>query len=424
MSDEEKIRVLIVDDIPETRENLRKLLYFENDIEVVAAASSGEEGIEFSKEYRPDIVLMDINMPGRDGISASEAIAREAPATQVIMMSVQSEADYLRRSMLAGARDFLTKPFTGDELVSTIRRVYDMGESRRRAMPAVQPAAVGSAAAAAAPLQAAGKLIAVFAPKGGVGCTTLAVNLAISIHRAVRGKESVLLVDASLQFGDIAVMLDLRPTHSIADVATQIEEMDNSMIETVITPHSTGIKVLLSPPRPEMADMVSADHLERIMAQLKRQYDYIIVDTWTSLHDTVLTILDAADLIVLPTTPDISSLRNVRLFFEVTEQLGYPSEKMVLVLNKSDRRSGIRANDIQESLKHTVIAEVPLDDAAALMSVNRGVPFVVSDPARPISQAIIRLAQNLLETWAAAEAAAVESPVDDTDRRRLGRFFR
>jgi pilus assembly protein CpaE len=423
MSDEEKIRVLIVDDIPETRENLRKLLYFENDIEVVAAASSGEEGIEFSKEYHPDIVLMDINMPGVDGISASEAIAREAPSTQVIMMSVQSEADYLRRSMLAGARDFLTKPFTGDELVSTIRRVYQMGESRRRAMPAIQPAAAGSAAAAA-PLQAAGKLIAVFAPKGGVGCTTLAVNLAIAIHRAVRGKESVLLVDASLQFGDIAVMLDLRPTHSIADVTTQIEDMDNAMIETAITPHSTGIKVLLSPPRPEMADMVTADHLERIMAQLKRQYDYIIVDTWTSLHDTVLTILDAADLIVLPTTPDISSLRNVRLFFEVTEQLGYPSEKMVLVLNKSDRRSGIRANDIQESLKHTVIAEVPLDDAAALMSVNRGVPFVVSDPARPISQAIIRLAQNLLETWAAAEAAAVESPVDDTDRRRLGRFFR
>jgi pilus assembly protein CpaE len=424
MSDEEKIRVLIVDDIPETRENLRKLLYFENDIEVVAAASSGEEGVEFAKEYNPDIVLMDINMPGVDGINASEMIAREAPATQVIMMSVQSEADYLRRSMLAGARDFLTKPFTGDELVSTIRRVYKMGESRRRAMPAAQPTVAGPAAVAAAPVQAAGKLIAVFAPKGGVGCTTLAVNLAIAIHRAVRGKESVILVDASLQFGDIAVMLDLRPTHSIADVATQIEDMDNSMIETVITPHSTGIKVLLSPPRPEMADMVSAEHLERIMEQLKRQYDYVIVDTWTSLHDTVLTILDLADTIVLPTTPDISSLRNVRLFFEVSEQLGYPPEKMVLVLNKSDRRSGIRAHDIQESLKHTVIAEVPLDDAAALTSVNRGVPFVVSDAARPISQSITRLAQSLLDTWAAAEAEEAEPQADDTDRRRLGRFFR
>lgn len=194
----EKIRVLIVDDIPETRENLRKLLYFEADIDVVGAASSGEEGIEFAKEYNPDIVLMDINMPGVDGISASEAIAREAPATQVIMMSVQSEADYLRRSMLAGARDFLTKPFSGDELVSTIRRVYEMGESRRRAMPAVQPMAAGPAMAAVAPAAPEGKIIAVFAPKGGVGCTTLAVNMAIAMHRVVRGKESVTLVDGSL----------------------------------------------------------------------------------------------------------------------------------------------------------------------------------------------------------------------------------
>ena len=422
---EEKIRVLIVDDIPETRENLRKLLYFESDIDVVAAAASGQEGIDFSKEYRPDIVLMDINMPGVDGIAASEAIAREAPATQVIMMSVQSEADYLRRSMLAGARDFLTKPFTADELISTIRRVYEMGESRRRAMPVVQPVAAGPTAAAAAPSTPEGKVIAIFAPKGGVGCTTLAVNLAIAMYRAVRGKESVVLVDASLQFGDIAVMLDLRPTHSIADLASQIDDMDHAMLESVLTPHSSGIKALLAPPRPEMADMVSADHLERIVDQLKRHFDYIIIDTWTSLHDTVLVILDAADLIVLPTTPDISSLRNVRLFFEVTDQLGYPAEKMSLVLNKSDRRSGIRAADIQESIKHNVIAEVPIDGAAALASVNRGVPFVIGDAARPISQAITQLAENLLETWAVAEAEAeVEPQAEDADRRRLGRFFR
>lgn len=421
----EKIRVLIVDDIPETRENLRKLLYFEADIDVVAAASSGAEGIEFAKEYRPDIVLMDINMPGVDGIAASEAIAREAPATQVIMMSVQSEADYLRRSMLAGARDFLTKPFSGDELVSTIRRVYEMGESRRLAMPVVQPAAAGPAAMAAAPPPPEGKIVAVFAPKGGAGCTTLAVNLSIALYRALRGQESVVLVDASLQFGDIAVMLDLRPTHSIADLVAQIDDMDYSMLESVLTPHATGVKALLSPPRPEMADMVTADHLERILDALKRHYDYIVVDTWTSLHDTVLAILDAADLIVLPTTPDISSLRNVRLFFEVTEQLGYPSEKLGLVLNKSDRRSGIRASDIQESIKHTIIAEIPLDSVAALTSVNRGVPFVVSDAARPISQAIINLAGHLLEAWAAAEAEAMAEPqAEEADRRRLGRFFR
>src|SRR3954452_11032860 len=119
------IKVLIVDDIPETRENLKKLLAFEQDIEVVGTASTGREGLELAKELMPDIILMDINMPDMDGISATEAISKAVPQTSVVMMSVQSEADYLRRAMLAGARDFLTKPISGEELYSTIRSVYE-----------------------------------------------------------------------------------------------------------------------------------------------------------------------------------------------------------------------------------------------------------------------------------------------------------
>ena len=127
------IRVLIVDDIPETRENLKKLLFFETDIEVVDTATSGEEAVECARELRPDIILMDINMPGLDGISAGEMITKDVPQAQIIMMSVQGEADYLRRSMLAGAREFLIKPFSSEELVSTIRRVYDLGAPQRAA---------------------------------------------------------------------------------------------------------------------------------------------------------------------------------------------------------------------------------------------------------------------------------------------------
>ena len=126
----EKIRILIVDDIPDTRENVRKLLAFESDIEVVGVAGTGREAIQSARDLKPHIIMMDINMPDMDGITAVETIMRESTLAQVIMMSVQSEADYLRRSMLAGARDFLTKPFTGEDLVSTIRRVHRMGQSR------------------------------------------------------------------------------------------------------------------------------------------------------------------------------------------------------------------------------------------------------------------------------------------------------
>jgi pilus assembly protein CpaE len=368
-------------------------------------------------------VLMDINMPGVDGISASEAIAREAPAAQVIMMSVQSEADYLRRSMLAGARDFLTKPFSGDELVSTIRRVHEMGESRRRAMPAMQAAPTGPTPSVAVPERPEGKVVAVFSPKGGTGCTVVAANLAIALQRANQG--SVVLVDGSLQFGDAAVALDLQPLHTMYDLMDHIDEMDGPLVESVLTAHSGGMKVLLAPPRPEMSEYVTAENLQRILEVLKRQFGYVVVDTWTSLHDTVLAVLDLADVIVLLTTPDIPSLRNVRLFFEVTEQLGYPPEKILLVLNKSDaRRSRIRAKDIEESIKHPVAAELPLDDYVPL-SVNQGVPFLLSDSSRAISQSIARFAEKLLEAWALAaeEEKAQQEEIEDPARRRLGRFF-
>src|SRR4051812_47057204 len=143
----DKIGVVIVDDIPETREHLSKLLSFENDIEVVGMAASGLEALELAARLRPDVVLMDINMPGMDGIATTEQLSATVPTASIVMMSVQGEADYLRRSMLAGAREFLVKPFSSDELCSSIRQVYARErEKLGRMLPLTQmmaPAALG-----------------------------------------------------------------------------------------------------------------------------------------------------------------------------------------------------------------------------------------------------------------------------------------
>ena len=154
----DQIRVLIVDDIPETRDHLTKLLGFESDIEVVGAAASGAQALQLAAELMPDVVLMDINMPDMDGIAATEQLSAEVPDAAVVMMSVQGEADYLRRSMLAGAREFLVKPFSSDELTASIRQVYTREQekqSRRAAAPVMVssngtgPAAPTAAAAIA-----------------------------------------------------------------------------------------------------------------------------------------------------------------------------------------------------------------------------------------------------------------------------------
>ena len=132
MPDQPTIRVLIVDDIAETRDNLEKLLFFEKDIQVIAKASTGREAVAMAKQHQPDVVLMDINMPDMDGIAATEAMLSQVPTVQVIMMSVQGEHDYLRRSMLAGAREFLTKPISAEELYHAIRHVYRLQTTQRR----------------------------------------------------------------------------------------------------------------------------------------------------------------------------------------------------------------------------------------------------------------------------------------------------
>jgi pilus assembly protein CpaE len=421
----DKIRVLIVDDIPETRENVRKLLAFEADVEVVGVAATGREAVQLARDLQPNIVMMDINMPDMDGITAVEMITRDVPIAQVIMMSVQSEADYLRRSMLAGARDFLTKPFTSEDLVSTIRRVHRMGQTRAATLaaaapPAAQPQAggKGGSAVAARPGKE-GAVIVVFGPKGGIGTTTLAVNLAVALHQRPEAGRTI-LVDASLQFGDVGVFLNLPPNRNITDLCATIEDLDPDSIDTSAIAHASGIKVLLAPPRPEMADLVSPDFLKRILEELRRQYDFVVVDTATVINDAVLTALDLADRIVLVATPDIPSIKNARLFFEITDALNYSPNKIMLVINKVDRRSGITAQMIEDNIKHQVVGQIPLDEILVLTSINRGVPLMVDQRVKPIGQAIQQLADRVAaEFRRAAEAAA--GPAEDA-RKRTGLF--
>src|ERR1700682_3550693 len=173
----EKIRILVVDDIAETRENLGKLIGFESDMVIVASAGGGQEAVEFAKKERPDVILMDINMPDMDGITATEIIANTVPESPIIMMSVQGVKDYLRRSMLAGAREFLVKPFSADELVNAIRHVHELEKVKRSRYQQAAPAptfAGGGGGAGGQSLTAVlqprrGKIITFFSPKGGVG---------------------------------------------------------------------------------------------------------------------------------------------------------------------------------------------------------------------------------------------------------------
>ena len=399
----DRIAVLIVDDIQETRDHLTKLLGFESDIEVVGAAASGPEALELAQRLNPAIVLMDINMPGMDGIATTEQMAALEPSASVIMMSVQGEADYLRRSMLAGAREFLVKPFSSDELVSSIRQVHDREKDKATRL-AERPAGTASDTG-----REPGRIITVFSPKGGVGRTTVAVNLAV-VAAAEMGKK-VALVDASFQFGDVGVLLNLNPKNkSIADLIPDMAEGDPEMIDQVLVTHSSGLRVMLAPPSPEMSELITTAFLRRILERLRDTHDLVIVDSWPWFHDTTLGLLDLSDEILALLTLEITNIKNIRLFLEVADQLGYPAGKIKLVLNRADSALGIRVSDVEHSIGRRIDETIVSDGRSVVYALNRGVPFVTSNREAQVSQDIIRLARSVIGE-AVKPAAQREKPV-------------
>ncbi len=396
----DKTRVLIVDDIAETRENIRKLLQFETSVDVVGAARTGKEAIELVSELQPHVVLMDINMPDMDGIVATEAIRQKIPWTQIVVLSVQSDANYMRRAMLAGARDFLTKPPAIDDLISAIRRAGTMAVEEKEKVSAggltFSPSR-GSKMSMPSVFANEGSVITVYSPKGGTGCSTVAANLAISLQN---DDSQVIIVDANLQFGDTAIFFNEQGKNHVGDLTIRVDELDPEVVEEVVITHATsGVKILASPPRPEMADEITDDQFIKLLDYLKKLYAYVIIDTSSDLNDLTLAALENAAMVVLITTQDIPAIANSRTFLDVSTALGLPPDSIIFIMNRYDKRINITPEKIGDNFKKQIEAIIPLDSRTVIPSVNRGVPFMLESKNRsqPAGRAMLSLAEIVRE---------------------------
>jgi pilus assembly protein CpaE len=415
MASGQKIGVIVVDDIAETRENIKKLLQFEPDIEVVGTARTGKEAVAMAKEKRPNVIIMDINMPDMDGITATEQITKDVPSAQIVILSVQNDSDYLRRAMMAGARDFLTKPPSGDELISTIRRAYEISRARAISMP-IQ---VGSGSSGQSNSPQEGKIITFYSAKGGVGCTTLATNLALALHTE---ETKVCVVDCNLQFGDVAVFFNIKPQHSVIELFESAEALDPEFIASVALSHASGVRIFLAPSSPEQADVVNAAQVKKTLEVLKTLFSYVIVDTASALTEIALSIFDVSDKIVVITTPDIPAIKDARIFFDLIDALSYPPDRVMFALNRVDKRGGITAQNIQDSIKHEVTAQIPLEERV-LFSINNGVPLFASSRNLPFAQSIADMAAKLkagFQPISEKEQAAEDKTRKSAPRRLFG----
>ncbi|MDQ6846976.1 MAG: response regulator [Candidatus Dormibacteraeota bacterium] len=387
------IRVLIADESRQVTDNISRRLALEEGLEVCGTASNGESAVQEALWLKPDIAIVDAGLPGMDGGQTTEMLIQALPGTGVIMMSMEAENDAYRLAMLAGAREFLQKPFKGDDLVAAVRRVHAFEQRRGVSAPAPAVAAAatsapsdpGSGVAAAPAVSRRGVVTAVISGKGGVGKTVIAINIAAALAEKHAG--AVVLVDLSLQYGDVGAALDLPTDHSITDLLAENGTADADMIRQVLV-NGPGFQVLLAPTSPELADYVSPAHLTDLIATLRSEFDYIIVDTPSYLNEVSIHTVELADHLVMVTDLSVTGIKNARLTRGVLETLEVDPAKVIVVGNHRDGVGGLDRRGAETFLGAHISVEIPFAADVVATSVNKGVPFVVSSPDAPTSSAV------------------------------------
>lgn len=390
-------RVLVVAAQPAIQLQLGNTL--RHDGHEIVTAPDAQEGMRRWAADRPDLIAIDEDLRGTSGMELLSRIRTAEPAgthTPIVLLGGTADIDAKVRALRAGADDYLGKPVHPQEFSARVRGLLARFGRSQPTPPAVRR-------------NTNGKVVAFYGAKGGVGTTTLAINTAIALHREL--KRSVALVDANFQFGDHRVFLDLGLNQrSIVD-AVEASSVDSEIMKRVMVRHDSGIDLLLAPPAPESAELVSSEHhhLLKVIEVLKSMYDYVVVDMDHRLDEHMLDVIGAADRLVVVMTADLSCLKNVRLVLATMSQLAVPDERLMLVLNRANAFTGISARSVESVLKTPIADMIVNDYRTAVSSLNSGAPFMATKPESGLAKAVLELARMIEQrTSARAESAELE----------------
>jgi pilus assembly protein CpaE len=381
------IPALAIVDPGATQQQIEAALGSQNEFRLVSVLNSVENLPKEILNADPEIILIDHQVAEQSTLDTIDELALRFP--QVPMVAILPTGDSLpaQQAMLAGVRAFVVQPFTQVNLLSTLRRVRDL-EARRRHS---QEAAVVESVERTEPL----RILTVFSPRGGVGCSTVAVNLAVALHETL--DERVLLMDGKLLFGHLGLILNIRSSNTIADLIPHASTLDSSLIKEVVAEHASGIHVLLSPTDVQVAQGVRPDDLYNVLRGISRLYDFIVIDAGSHVNENTVTLMDAADRLLLITTPDLAALHDTSRFFQLSRSLAYPPGKLLVILNRAGMPGAVKIKDIETALRHELFAQIPDDGAIVMHSLNRGVPLLFKYPRSPTTRAIQKLASRLAD---------------------------
>jgi pilus assembly protein CpaE len=361
-------RILIIDDST-TITKLVKYQFVAEGYDVVTA-EDGPAGLQAAEEYTPDLILLDVMMPEMDGYEVCRRLRamEKTRSTPIVMLTSMTSIANMQAGFEAGADDYITKPFESAELkmrVGAILRRSGRVQADEQALT--------------------GRVITIFSLRGGAGCSSLATNLAVGLSQLWRTE--AVLVDLALPTGLCDVMLNLKPSNNLGTLAQQeVGNIDWEYINNILVTHpASRTRLLGGIVAPHEAELVSDNLVMFLLDHLSAKSHYVVVDTSHNFSPPILAALDRADHILMPITPDISSVRLALSTLKVFDQLGYPEEKVDVIVNWTFPKAGIAANRIEKAIGHPVRMVIPHVPAAWSEAINEGVPVISrDDPESPL----------------------------------------
>ncbi len=375
-----KAKILIVDDEP----NILRLIGYSLEVAgyEIVTAKTGVEALKVVELEQPDLIVLDVMLPDMSGLDICQQLRKKPQTTDlpIIMLSARAQVADKVEGLKAGADEYVTKPVDAEEMTA---RVAALLERREHLVQTLAPSQVPDR----------GQILAVYGPKGGVGRTVVATNLAVALRKVT--KKEIVLVDANMHLGDVCLILNSPSKYTILDLLSHSDNLDADLINEVLVSHSSGISILQSPSRIDGNGTLDAASLANLFAKLQEMFDYVVVDLSAVLDECTQRILGLADKIVLVTTPEISALHNVQLFFEREESMQYAPDSLFVVLNRYDLKVGIKVKDIEEIIRSKIAGKIPSDGELMVSSLEEGVPVVVSHPRKPVAKSLFQLAETI-----------------------------
>jgi pilus assembly protein CpaE len=390
------ISIVIIDRDKDIRFALRGLLREVPGAGVKAETEDLRIGVNLIRQYRPHIVLLEVNSPAEEFLSAAAKIIEVYPQTSVFAISSETKPEIILKAMRSGVQEFLKRPPDQDELITAVRKVM----RRLQALGTV-----------------AGEIVTIFSNKGGLGTTMISANLAVFLAQNM--KKSCAIVDLDLQFGDVAMFLNVQPDYTIADVTRSYEKLDQTLLKAHMTQHSSGVYVMAEPHQAEEAETITAEQVGQVLRLMRSMFEFVIVDTAHAFDERSVEALDLSDAIFLISALELPAIRNSKRCIEIFQRLGYGPDKVKLVLNRVILNRSSATEKFERSFEYPIFWRIPNDYASVSNSINTGVPLPDSAPQSPVTINLRELARGLCGIRAEQESEKV------TPRKgRLARLLR